>query len=63
MAPIWLGDLSSNCTVVGSGQKTNVLDEGMDNILTGVNNMQGNPPGPEIHEAMKRKVEMMSQFR
>jgi hypothetical protein len=63
LAPVWLGPLSSNCTVVGSGQKTNVLDQGTGNIVVGVNNMKGNPPGPEIHEAMKRKLEILSQFR
>ena len=63
VASIWLGEATSNCTVIGGSNKTNVLDEGTDNIITGVNNMQGNPPGPEIQEAMKRKVEMLSQFR
>ncbi len=51
--PIWLGPTTSNCTVVGGPNKTAVLDEGTDNTLVGVNNYKGNPPGPEVREAMK----------
>jgi parallel beta-helix repeat protein len=50
-------------TVVGSGKKTNVYDEGINNTLVGVNNMQGNPPGPAIRDTMKRKIEMIKSIR
>jgi len=62
VASIWLGPVSSHCTVVGGSNKANVLDEGTDNIITGVNNMGGNPPGPEIREAMAHKLEILSHF-
>ena len=54
--------LTTNCTVVG-GSKDSFYDEGVDNKIVGVNNMQGNPPGPAIQEAMKRKHEMMKDVR
>lgn len=54
---------TSNSTVVGSGGKTNVYDEGVSNTLVGVNNMQGNPPGPAIRDAMKRKMELIKSVR
>jgi hypothetical protein len=63
VAPIWLCPSTSNFLVVGGSNKTNVLNEGTENILTGVNNMHGNPPGPEIRDAMMRKLEMMKSFR
>jgi hypothetical protein len=63
IAPIWLGPGTSNCTVVGGSNKTNVLDQGIDNILVGVNNMQGNPLGPEIQDAMQQKMEMIKSMR
>ena len=50
---------TTNCTVVGGNNKANVDDEGVGNILVGVNNMHGNPPGPAIKDAMKRKQEML----
>jgi hypothetical protein len=62
VAPIWLGEGTSATTVVGGSSKANVLDEGEDNIIAGVNNMGGNPPGPEIREAMQRKLEILSRF-
>jgi hypothetical protein len=62
VASIWLGEDTSHCTVVGGSSKANVLDEGEDNIIAGVNNMGGNPPGPEIREAMQRKLEILSRF-
>ena len=55
VAAIWLGPGTSGCTVVGGNNKINVLDEGTDNIVVGVNNMQGNPPGQDIKEAMEQK--------
>jgi len=63
IAPIWLGMASHNCTVVGGDAQTNVWNMGTGNILTGVNNMQGNPPGPEIQEAMKKKIEILDLFK
>ena len=63
VAPIILGSGTNNCTVIGGSNKTNVLDIGKNNILTGVNNMQGNPLGPETKEAMERKIEMLKLFR
>jgi len=44
-------------------KKTNVYDEGVNNTLVGVNNMQGNPPKPAIRDAMKRKMEMIKFIR
>jgi len=51
------------CTVVGGNNKTDVYDEGVNNTLVGVNNMQGNPPGPAIRDAMERKMEMIKSLR
>lgn len=63
VAPIWLGPGTSNCTVVGGSSESNVWDQGTDNILVGVNNMQGNPPGPEIKEALEKKLEIIKSLR
>ena len=63
VASIWLGEDTSDCTVVGGGNRTNVLDEGTDNIITGVNTRGGNPPGPAIREAMQLKLEILRLFR
>jgi len=49
---IFLGPGTYGCTVVGGSNKTNVLDLGTDNILTGVNNM-GTGVGPTIHYFMR----------
>ena len=62
VASIWLGSDSNNCTVIGGDNTVNVFDQGTNNILTGVNN-QGNPPGPEIKEAMKMKMETIKSIR
>ena len=53
---------TSYCTVVGGNNKINSYDEGTNNVLTGVNNMQGNPPGPAIKEAMKKKQELLKSL-
>jgi parallel beta-helix repeat protein len=53
---------TTDSTVVGSGKKTNVYDEGINNTLVGVNNMNGNPPGPAIRDAMKRKMEAIKSL-
>ena len=64
LAKIWLDPGTSNYTVIGGGpNKTNVYDEGTNNILTGVNNMKGNSPSPAIKEAMARKLETMKAFK
>lgn len=63
IAPIFLGQGSSMTTVVGGDNVTNVLDLGTDNTLVGVNNMNGNPPGPDLHEAMQRKRELLKSMR
>ena len=49
---IGLGATVHGCTVVGGSTKTNVWDEGYDNILVGVNNM-GTGVGPTIQEMLK----------
>jgi hypothetical protein len=59
VAPIWLGEGASNCTVVGGNSKKNVFDQGTGNVLVGVNNMNGAAPGSAIADAMKRKMEML----
>jgi hypothetical protein len=53
VAPIWLGPLSSDSVVVGGPNRDQLFDEGVDNIATGVNNMNGNPPGPELQEGLR----------
>jgi len=52
-AAIRLNPDTRNCVVVGGSNKTNVVDLGTDNIITGVNTMHGNPPGPAISDAMR----------
>jgi len=61
-SPIWLGPDAENCTVVGGNNKVNVLDEGTNNIITGVNN-QGNPPGPVIREALATRKDLLKLRR
>lgn len=51
---VFLGPGTEGCTVVGGGARTNVLDLGTDNILTGVNNM-GSGIGPDISLFMRMK--------
>lgn len=51
---VYLGPDIKGCTVVGGSNKTNVFDEGSNNILVGVNNM-GTGIGPTIHHFMKIK--------
>jgi hypothetical protein len=48
---IYLGPATIGCTVVGGGNRTNVLDLGTDNVLVGVNNM-GSGVGPEIQRLL-----------
>jgi hypothetical protein len=54
---------TTDCTVVGFGAKTNVYDEGVNNTIVGVNNKRGNPPGPAVRDAMKRKMELIKSMR
>lgn len=49
---IYLGPGIHGCTVVGGSNRANVLDEGTDNVLVGVNNM-GTGVGPTIQPFMK----------
>jgi hypothetical protein len=54
---------ASECIIVGGSTKTNVLDiGGYNNIIVGMNNMQGNSPGPEIQEALEQKRELLKSF-
>lgn len=57
LASIYLGPGTGNCTVVGGNTRENVFDEGTDNILVGVNNQRGNPPGPALRDALAQKRE------
>lgn len=54
LAPIYLGQGTSNCTVVGGNNHENVFDEGTDNILVGVNNMDAGS-GLDINLFMKKR--------
>jgi len=49
---IYLGEGIRGCTVVGGSNKTNVFDDGTNNVLVGVNNM-GSGVGPDIQTLMK----------
>jgi parallel beta-helix repeat protein len=51
-------------TVVGGSTQTNVLDlGGYENTIVGINNMNGNPPGQDLADALEQKHEMMEVFR
>ncbi len=58
MAPVTLWFNSSLNTVVGGPNAANAVDWGTNNTVVGVNNMHGNPPGPAVCDALKRKVEL-----
>jgi hypothetical protein len=58
---IWLGAGSSGNTVVGGG-KDLVLDEGTDNVVTGVNSA-GGAIGDAVREAMQTSREIRSLWR
>jgi|GEM_PF-1450469 len=60
IAPILLGPTTSNFIVTGGSNHTNVLDLGTNNILTGVNNMQGNI-GPELQAALAMKHQIIME--
>jgi len=62
---ILLGPGTSNCTIVGGSNKTNVFDMGTDNYVTGVSN-QGQrdfPLGMTVSEAMKLRNELRHNLR
>ena len=59
LAPIWLGPFTSDNTVIGGSNQTNVLDQGTNNTLVGVNNMQGGI-GQDLKEALEEKRNMLS---
>jgi len=63
VAPIFLDEGTTDCTVVGFGGETNVLDQGVNNTLVGVNNMTGNAVLPAASDAMKRKMEIIKSMR
>lgn len=58
VAPVWLGPGTSHFVVFGD--KSNILDEGTDNVLTGVIKVNGSPLGPEIQEARQKKAEILN---
>lgn len=52
---IYLGPGTSECTVVGKSNKDNVVDNGTNNKLIGVNNMGQRELGQDIKEAIEKK--------
>jgi hypothetical protein len=63
IAPIWLGPGSSGCIVIGGSTKAIVFDEGTDNLIVGVNNMDGISPGKTLADALAEKMALISRFR
>ncbi len=57
VAPVWLGPGTNHFVVFGD--KSNILDEGTGNVLTGVTKVNGNPLGSEIQEARLKKAELL----
>jgi hypothetical protein len=53
---------TNNCTVVGGNNQVNVYDEGTNDILVGVNNMQGNPPGPAVTQAVQLRRDLLKSL-
>jgi hypothetical protein len=58
-AQIILGSLSSDFTVVGGSNETNVLDLGVNNKLVGVTKVKGKELGQEVKDAMEQREEML----
>jgi hypothetical protein len=54
-----VGQDTTYCTVVGGSAKTNLYDGGTNNVVVGVNNMRGNPPGPTMKTAMQVKQQLL----
>jgi hypothetical protein len=61
VAPIWLGWATSNCILVGN-TRSNVADDGTNNILVGMTKIQGPAIGQEIRDAMEQKRQLLEQF-
>jgi hypothetical protein len=62
-APIWLGEGTSYYVVIGGPNRTNVWDEGTNNTLTGVTEIQGNPLGQESQEAHELQLQIIKMFK
>jgi len=62
LAPIFLGGATANCLVVG-GPGDNVIDNGIDNVIVGANNMGYRELGQDIRDAMQKKHEMLGKMR
>jgi hypothetical protein len=62
IVPIYLGPGTYGCTVVGGNTKDIVYDDGTDNLVVGVNNMNGHSPGQELADAQEQKKEVINQF-
>lgn len=62
LAQIILGPRTSNYTVIGGSNKCNVIDNGTDNIIVGVNNMGYMELGQDIKEAIEKKKEMIENL-
>ena len=60
---IWLGELSSNCLVVGGSNKNNVVNEGTDNIVVGVDRIGWWTLGRMVFDAVRQIWEMKMLFR
>jgi parallel beta-helix repeat protein len=62
ISKIYLAASTHDNTVVGGHNSDNCMDFGTNNILTGVNNMGGNPPGPEIMILLQQQHELWHPF-
>jgi hypothetical protein len=62
-APVWLGEGTSYYTVIGGSNKTKVWDEGTNNTLTGVTEIQGYELGQQAQEAHALMHEIMQNFK
>jgi hypothetical protein len=67
LARIWLGPYTSQCTIVGGDNTVNVFDEtdnpytpeyDGNNLLVGVNNVEGYAPGEYLKAAMELKKDL-----
>ena len=59
IAPVWLGPGTNHCTVIGANAAENVLDQGTDNVITGMRRTFGDPLGARLHDALEK----MRQFK
>ncbi|MFX0054884.1 MAG: hypothetical protein ACFFAX_12565 [Promethearchaeota archaeon] len=60
---IWLGELSRNCLVVGGCNKKNVVNQGTDNIVVGVDRIGWRKLGQLVSATMKQIWDMKRAFR